>query len=339
MRRLLILALALTLLAGCSAGGGAKKYTNPVFPHDAPDPTVIRAADGAFYAYTTEATYDGKPSLYPILKSADLVSWTKVGDVFSQPPAWASVDFWAPHILQRGGKYYLYYAAKARETGTTAIGVAVADNPAGPFTDKGSPVILGAGFYTIDPFILEDGDKLYLYYGSDRKPIIVTELTPDGMNVQGQETQVLLPSLKFDGYEMLVEGPWVIKREGYYYLFYSGDDCCDGPHYAVLVARSKSPLGPFEKAPHNPILAASDRWNGPGHNGAIQDDNGDWWMLYHAMDKQSSSRDRIMLLDKITWQADGWPARITPSATPQPAPRIHAPKSPSSVSKGLISPV
>jgi arabinan endo-1,5-alpha-L-arabinosidase len=320
MRRFALFAFALLLLAGCTSAARPLRYTNPVWGHDAPDPTVIRAADGYFYAYTTESTYDGKQRLFPILKSADLVSWKEAGQVFAEAPAWTVADYWAPHILMRGGKYYLYYAVKARDTGTTAIGVAIAENPAGPFRDKGSPVILGGGYSTIDPFVLVDGEKQYLYWGSDRVPLLGQELAPDGLSVVGDPEPVLFPSDKFEGYEGLVEGPWVIKRENYYYLFYSGDDCCDRPHYAVLVARSTSPLGPFEKAPGNPILVAGGRWDGPGHNGMIQDDQGDWWLLYHAMDKQSKSRDRVLLLDKLTWQADGWPARMTPSTTERPGP-------------------
>ncbi len=319
LKRFLSVLLALVVLAGCG-GGGAKEYTNPVFPHDAPDPSVIRATDGYFYAYTTESDYDGKEKLYPILRSADMVNWKLVGEVFPEKPAWASHDFWAPHILLRDGKYYLYYSAKNAGTGTTAIGVAVADKPTGPFRDKGEPLILGGGHSTIDPFVLVDGAKLYLYWGSDRVPIMVQELTPDGMGLVGEMEPVLYTSLKFEGYEELVEGPWVIKRGEYYYLFYSGDDCCDEPHYAVLVARSKSPLGPFEKYEGNPILVANERWDGPGHHGMIQDDAGETWLLYHAMDKQSKSRDRVMLLDRLPWQENGWPARITPSTGKQPAP-------------------
>ncbi|MGE5672367.1 MAG: glycoside hydrolase family 43 protein [Mycobacterium leprae] len=322
MRRLLVLSLALLLLVGCSANQLKQNpYTNPVYNHDAPDPTVIRASDGYFYAYTTESPYNGQTKLFPILKSRDMTTWTLVGQVFDQPPAWASHDFWAPHILYRGGKYYLYYAAKAKNGGTTAIGVAIADKPTGPFKDKGTPVIQGGGFSTIDPFVLVDGEKLYLYWGSDRVPILVQELTADGLSVTGEPEPVLDPSLQFGGYESLVEGPWVIKRDPYYYLMYSGDDCCDQPHYAVLIARSTSPLGPFEKDPANPILVANDRWNGPGHNAAIQDDAGDWWLLYHAMDRKSASKDRVMLLDKLTWQPDGWPVPMTPSTTQQPGPQ------------------
>lgn len=324
MRRYLLILALLLLAAGCGGGGEPRstRYTNPVYGQDAPDPTVVRAADGYFYAYTTNTEEGGRTQLHPILRSADLISWKKVGTVFTDLPTWASHDFWAPHIFMRGGKYYLYYAAKQRETGAHTIGVAVADSPTGPFRDKGQPLLPIANPSTIDPFVLEDGEKLYLYWGSDRVPLLVQELSPDGLSVVGEPEPVLFPSDAAEGYERLVEGPWVIKREGYYYLFYSGDDCCDRPHYAVLVARSKSPLGPFEKNPNNPVLFAGERFIGPGHNGLIQDDGGDWWYLYHAFDQQNRAKGRVLLLDRITWQADGWPARMTPTQAETEGPRI-----------------
>jgi len=316
LRKLLLLTLSLMLLVtACSQG--ELRYTNPVYDHDAPDPTVVRAADGLYYAYTTQAA----DKRIPILKSKDLVHWQLVGDVFAELPTWATHDFWAPHILMRGGKYYLYYAARHKDTGAHTIGVAVADKPEGPFKDKGSPLVPYNNPATIDPFVLEDGDKLYLYWGSDRVPLLIQELSADGMSVVGDPAPVLSPSTGFEGYEDLVEGPWVIKREGYYYLFYSGDDCCDEPHYAVPGARSTSPEGPFEKYPGNPVLVAGERWNGPGHNAVIQDEAGDWWLLYHAFDRQKPEKGRVMLLDRITWGQDGWPVRMTPSQTEVPGPQ------------------
>ena len=87
-------------------------------------------------------------------------------------------------------------------------------------------------------------------------------------------------------YQQLIEGAWVIARDGWYYMFYSGNNCC-GPkaHYAVLVARSRSATGPFEKLSPNPvILAARGKWHAPGHNSIITDASGEHWIVYHAVD-------------------------------------------------------
>jgi hypothetical protein len=88
----------------------AAGYTNPVFVNDAPDPSVIRADDGAFYAYTTQAYHGADFTTLPILRSTDLVTWELVGDAFAGEarPGWiipgkGSGDVWAPHIARIGG--------------------------------------------------------------------------------------------------------------------------------------------------------------------------------------------------------------------------------------------
>ena len=76
----------------------------------------------------------------------------------------------------------------------------------------------------------------------------------------------------------------MVRRGGYYYLFYSGDNCCGkGAHYAVMVARSRSATGPFE-ARAGAILEARGSWHAPGHNSVVEDERGDSWIVYHAVD-------------------------------------------------------
>lgn len=287
-------------------------YANPVLANDAPDPSVIRAEDGAFYAYTTQAYHDVEFITLPILRSTDLVTWQLVGDAFAGDarPSWivpgkGNGDVWAPHIARIGGKYLLYYAASSARTLTFGIGVAAADSPTGPFRDIGTPLLTGPGFTTIDPFVLADGGNLYLYWGSSGDPIWVQPLAPDGMSLAGQRTAVLDPSNR--PYESLIEGPWVVKRDGFYHLMYSGDACCGAdPSYAVLDARATSPRGPFERDPGNPVLAANERFNAPGHNAVVTDDAGTDWIVYHAMDRQEGSGLRFMMIDLIDWSS-GWP--------------------------------
>jgi arabinan endo-1,5-alpha-L-arabinosidase len=139
----------------------------------------------------------------------------------------------------------------------------------------------------------------------------------------------------------LIEGAWVVHRGGYYYLFYSGENCCHGPlqeiKYAVLVARSRSATGPFETLaeatgrPDSAILRRNERWIGPGHNSVITDARGRDWIAYHAIDARrphlaaeiSGDRSvrRVFLLDRLTWR-NGWPhvAGGTPSRAAQPRP-------------------
>ncbi|RZK31212.1 MAG: glycoside hydrolase, partial [Hymenobacter sp.] len=136
----------------------------------------------------------------------------------------------------------------------------------------------------------------------------------------------------------LIEGSWVHYREGWYYLFYSGDNCC-GPdaRYAVLAARARQPAGPYETlatatGTEGTILTENARWQAPGHNCLVTDAAGQDWLLYHAIDRQQPTYDainteqgnsrRVMLLDKVTYDAAGWPQVGTPTTTPQPAPIV-----------------
>ena len=130
------------------------------------------------------------------------------------------------------------------------IGVAFSKNPAGPFIDKGSPILQGKGFANIDPMAMIDPKtkKKVLYWGSDFAPIRVQELNNDWKSFKKETTAkpVLFPD-KEKEYSKLIEGAWVDYHDGKYYLYYSGDNCCgDRANYAVMVARADNAFGPFE---------------------------------------------------------------------------------------------
>src|SRR5262249_27574680 len=137
--------------------------------------------------------------------------------------------------------------------------------------------------------------KRLLYWGSAHKPIRVRELAPSRTEfLPGSEPIDVITPVDGASYERLVEGAYVIARGRYYYLFYSGDNCCgDRAHYAVSVARSESALGPFEKMgkalgrPSSVVLEGNDRWLAPGHNSIVRDAAGDDWIFYHAIDPKN----------------------------------------------------
>ena len=332
------------LLFGCAARPSGETYSNPVFDADFPDPAVLQAPDGQYYAYATQGESGGRMLNVQVARSPDLVRWTHAGDALPVKPSWASKtqDFWAPHVARHGSTYYLYYSAKpdaalADKTKGLCLAVATASRPEGPFTDKGAPLQCGEGFVNIDPMSFDDPatGKRLLYWGSGFGPIKVQELGPDRVSfATGSRPIDLVPVVKSEDpneYQRLVEGAWVIRRAGFYYLLFSGDNCC-GPkaHYAVMVARSRSATGPFELPADKVILERGGKWVAPGHNSVIRDRRGTDWMVYHAVDStrpRSKPADdvnsrRIMLVDPIVW-VNGWP-RVrgrAPSSAPMPAPR------------------
>jgi arabinan endo-1,5-alpha-L-arabinosidase len=321
----------------------AGTYVNPVLDEDFPDPAVIQAADGFYYAYATQTLRDGEWINIQVARSADLVHWQHLGDALPEKPSWAqkTQDFWAPDVLSDGDRYLMYYSAKPDGSGKRldhALAVATSDSPAGPFVDMGQPLLLGAGFEFIDPMAFDDRatGKRLLYWGSGYRPIKVQELGPDRMSfAPGSEPiDLIWPNPVKGAFPRLVEASWVIHHDDYYYLFYSGDNCC-GPHaeYGVMVARSRSATGPFETleeargVPHSLMLFKSERWLAPGHNSIVTDKAGQVWIIYHAIDanrprqrqEDEINSRRILLIDRIEWR-DGWPFVGTPSQESRTAP-------------------
>ena len=292
---------------------------------DFPDPAVLKAPDGWFYAYATQGEIEGRMMNIQVARSRDLVQWEFLGDALPQKPRWAASKqkFWAPHVLHDAGmrKYFMYFSAEPDQAEGKCLAVAASALPAGPFVDSGEPLLCGEGIENIDPMAFDDpktGRRL-LYWGSGWKPIKVRELAPDRERfaVGSRARDLLFPDSGRD-YSSLIEGAWVIYRGGSYYLFYSGDLCCGAKaNYAVMVARASDAFGPFEAHPR-PILERNSHWRAPGHNCVIADDAGADWMVYHAM---RDGPPRMMLLDRIEYRA-GWPriAGDQPSTGPQRAP-------------------
>ena len=346
MRHWTLVAISLAL-SSCAARQSAPQsspaYANPVLDADFPDPALIRAPDGFYYAYATQTERDGKMINIQVARSANLRQWQHLGDALPAKPAWASKtqDFWAPHVERDGARYIMYYSAKpdnADERHGLCLAVATASSPAGPFTDVGKPLQCGETFVNIDPMAYDDPTtgKRLLYWGSGFKPIRVQELAADRLSFApgSKAVELVWPNAVKDAFPVLVEGAWVVRRNGFYYMFYSGDNCC-GPaaEYGVMVARSRQPTGPFETleeargVPHSLMLYKSERWLAPGHNCIVADKAGDEWIVYHAIDvnrprqrqEDEINSRRILLMDRILWR-DGWPFVGTPSNEPQPAP-------------------
>ncbi len=307
------------------------KYTNPVFDQNTPDPSVVQAPDGAFYAYGTGGT---------CRKSYDLVNWEDMGIALKRPTWNDSVrtdkegkqhpmrfSLWALDVSRVGKKYLVHYASAywGNET-RTGLGVAEGTSPT-EFTDCGKMFCsteIGVQ-NSIDPCYVKDKGKKYLIWGSFRR-LYMGRLTKDGKRIKNPSHLTQVAGTAF-------EGAMVYKRKGYYYLFASVGTCCEGAKstYHTVVGRSKKLAGPYVDRQggrmldnhYETVIKGNDRWKGPGHNSEIiTDKEGDTWLLYHAYDALDPEKGRVMLLDKLLWDEEGWPyvEGGTPSTTPQDAP-------------------
>lgn len=316
-------------------------YKNPLLDRNYPDPAILAGQDGYYYLYATNYISEKEVLNIQVSRSSDLIHWELLGDALPLKPVWANKtqSFWAPQVKydDKNKMYLMYFSAELNGTKNKCLAVATSSNPEGPFTDKGEPLLCGEGFVNIDPMAFDDSasGKHYLYWGSGFKPIKVRELDESLMNFKdGTEVVDLVFPGKDSDYNILVEGAWVIKNDKWYYLFYSGDNCCgDKANYAVMVARADQPEGPFQRfgetraSGSSAILVKNDRWNAPGHNSVFRDKVGTDWLFYHAIDPADPGSGehgkRVLLMDKVVY-SDGWPVveGNTPSTSEKAGPVI-----------------
>ncbi|MBA3502418.1 MAG: family 43 glycosylhydrolase [Myxococcota bacterium] len=282
---------------------------NPVL-EDCADPNILR--DGERWYMTCTGKRGG--NVYPIHESRDLQTWRHAGWIFpeAQRPAWATGNYWAPELHATPDGYAAYFSMRTK-AGRNAIGVATATNAAGRYHAMDAPLVAppqGAS----DAHVLADGDARYLYYKSEDEPssIWVQPLADDGITRVGTARPVLAASEPWEHDN--VESPSVIRNGDWYYLFYSGARYCD-TGYAIGVARSKSPRGPFEKQ-RVPLVASDGSWAGPGHPSAFKDD----LLAYHAYrvdegvpscddDDAGANERRHVRIERIRYE-NGWPHRV-----------------------------
>lgn len=342
----------------------ATVYTNPLkiriqgggLVENCPDPAIIRGqtpGDRYWYLYCTsnplnseDTNEEGETNYHLITmhRSEDLVNWVYLGDAFDAQPAWAAAPqgFWAPDIQFFNGKYHLYYSSSdttdsgaSGHIGAAAIGVATSDSPSGPWTHAEAPVVEPQKApccqgetetrmrWVIDSNVVTDDDgQRYIYFGSYFGGIAVRKLSEDGLTSDPESQLEIVSDERY-------EAAYVVKRDGYYYMFVSATNCCNGilTGYSIFVGRSESPTGPFvdrEGVPFLPVRVGGtpvmsmngNRWVGAGHNAVFTDFAGQDWVVYHAIDRTDAyrgdgpvgdfSEKRPVLMDPLDW-IDGWP--------------------------------
>ena len=290
---LLSLALAVAL-AGCAQKPAPLKTC--IFPGDYPDPSIVR--DGNDF-YMTHSSFTYFPALL-VWHSTDLVHWEPISRAVEE----GDYSIYAPDISKVDGKFYIYYPTSRGENY-----VVTADDPRGPWSE---PVKLDVG--GIDPghVVAEDGQR-YLYTNNG----FVTPLTPDGLAAAGRAKKVYngwaYPA-EWETEGMWLESPKLFKRRDWYYLV-SAEGGTAGPvtSHMVVVARSKSALGPWEDSPHNPMVhtySADEAWWSKGHGTLVDDAAGNWYVVYHAYRNSFHTLGRSTIIESVEWTSDGWPVLV-----------------------------
>ncbi len=247
--------------------------------------------------------------------SPDLVKWTKHERIIDTSEVkWAKRAMWAPGVIAKDDKYYLFFAANDVHEGEIGgIGVAVANQPEGPFKDLlGEPLIneIVNDAQPIDQYIFKDTDgTYYMYYGGWGRCNVVK---------LNQDFTGLVP---FDDGEMYrevtpqdyVEGPFMFVREGKYYFMWS-EGGWTGPDYSVAYAISDHPFGPFER---EGIILQQDEeiGRGAGHHSVLQIPGEDeYFIVYHRRPLEETDRNhRVTCIDKMEFDENGkiLPVKLT----------------------------
>jgi len=305
-------------------------YANPVLGNpqhveqELPDPFVLKW-NGEYYLYVS-----GSPIL--AYHSTDLVHWDAVGPVLgasNNPEAWNQADVWAPEVVYRNGKFYMYYTASRKSddwrVGEMArrIGVGVSDSPRGPFVDAGQPITPGWG---IDGTVFKDpdGGAEYLFYSYLYEPRlpgagIVADRLTSWNAVAGEPAHVTRGSEPWEDKDgdpndgslrYTNEAPTVTKHHGRYYLIYSGGSW-DLPTYSLAYATSDGLPhggldGPGWRKVVPPILRSTPLVDGPGHNAVVKAPNNvDDINIYHArVVPFLDPWNRLPFVDRLYWNHD-----------------------------------
>ena len=266
------------------------------------DPTVIEK-DGTWYLYPT--TIGDRLECW---SSSDFDVWTYEGVIWGPAPqgSWNDHGVWAPDVFEHEESFYIYYTA------AEMIGVAVADNPLGPFVDVYDHPLIGDGWgnvtgHAIDAHMFRDTDGSLYLYATGYYPITFLRVFPmtDPVNLQGT-WDFLFSANPFSWELFVIEGPWMILHDGRYYLMYSGNGA-NQPLYSIGYATADNPMGPFTKYERNPILRMDPEYDfwGPGHHTLTIGPDGETWMFYHTKIDSQINYQRRIRKNKVVFTEDG----------------------------------
>ncbi len=296
------------------------------------DPVMIKEK-GTYYLFTTGSGIS-------VYSSKDMKNWRKEMPVFSKAPEWVTKalpnfrgnSMWAPDISYHNGKYYLYYAVSAFGKNTSCIGLAVnktLDSSSADFKweDAGKVVQSVPGrdlWNAIDAnLVVDEQDTPWLLFGSFWSGMKMVKLNPDMATIAQPEQWYTVARRPRDyntpdssAGNAAIEGPFVCKKNNYYYLFVSWDYCCRGERsdYKVVVGRSEKVMGPYldkngvslaQNGGSLVVQGDAKEWFGAGHNSAYTFDGKDY-IIYHGYDAKDRGRSKLVI-QEMGWDKDGWP--------------------------------
>ncbi|MEI7422311.1 MAG: family 43 glycosylhydrolase [Prolixibacteraceae bacterium] len=273
------------------AGLNNKYYQNPILAGG--DPSLLRVGDDYYMTQCSFVYYPG----FLIWHSKDLVNWEPLCRALHKFLGYVT----APEFIKFDDQYYIYWAS----AGTNWV--ITAPRPEGPWSD---PIDLKIG-KLIDPghVVAQDGTR-YLHLAGG----FIIQLSHDGLSTTGKLTRCYegwpIPTDWAVECNTCLEGPKLTYKDGYYYLT-SAEGGTAGPATAhmVISARSKTPLGPWENSPYNPIVHTwnkGEKWHAKGHGTLIEDTEKNWWIVYHSYEKGFYTLGKQTLMEPIEWTHDGW---------------------------------
>jgi len=296
---------------------------NPVLEGYYADPEIIWAEKtGKYYIYpTSDGFMNWSGTFFKVFSSENLVDWTDEGVILDlkKDVSWTDRNAWAPCIIEKkidGDYKYFYYFTAAQK-----IGVAVADNPTGPFADSGQPLIdfkpegvTGGQEIDADVFTDPVSGKTYLYWGNGY--MAGAELNDDMVSLNKNT----LKTFNID--RTYREGTHVIYRNGTYYFMWSEDDT-RSPNYKVRWATAKSPLGDLTIPEDNIVIRRDTDQEifATGHNSTIQVPGKDeWYLVYHRFTRPrgiemgpAGGFHREVCIDKLEFDEDDRIIEVKPT--------------------------
>lgn len=280
------------------------------------DPQII-LYEGKYYCYATTTNHysDG----FCVWESEDLINWSEPIKCFLAKDYWGESHFWAPEVVYHNGKFVMHYSAMSKELKSLRIGVAVSSSPTGPFVDVHNKPMFDFGYATIDGSVLRCEEGNFLYFSKDCSENIINgihvsqifcvELNEDLTEVIGEPQLMTTPEKEFEikskteNFPFIWnEGPFVIKRGNEYVMNYSAN-CYATNDYAICVATSKHPMGPWIKSKKNPVLSCHKDLFGSGHNALFVGKDNQLYTSFHIQTNPSQpSGDRTVVIGKVKFE-------------------------------------